>query len=272
MFKDKLGPWALIVGGSEGVGRSLAIKLAGQGLNIALVARKRQALEEAAAAIRSASQVEVRTLSQDMTAPNVMEAVRTFTNDIDVGLLIYNAGAMDRITTFLGDSIEGHMHTLRLNCEGPTRLCHHFGGLMRERRRGGIVLMSSASGLAGSYGVPIYGATKAFDMILGEGLWYEFKDFGVAVLTAVLGAVNTPSHERLFGGHLPEGGANPDSIAQEVLDNLENGPTLFVSTIKPMLPMLRSDDRRTAVSQLGEASKSFFAGGVNRAPYDPANG
>jgi short-subunit dehydrogenase len=174
------------------------MNLAAQGLNIALVARKRPALEEAAAALRGASKVEVRTLSQDMTAPDATDAIREFTSDIDVGLMVYNAGAMDRITTFLGDSIEGHLHTLRLNCEGPTRMCHHFGGRMRDRQRGGIVLMSSVSGLAGSYGVPIYGATKAFDMILGEGLWYEFKDFGVSVLTAVLGSVSTPSHERLF--------------------------------------------------------------------------
>jgi short-subunit dehydrogenase len=207
MFKDKFGPWGLIIGGSEGIGRSLAVRLAAQGLNIVMVARKRPALEEAAAVIRGASKVEVRTLSQDVTAPDAMDAIRAFTSDIDVGLMIYNAGAMDRITTFLGDRIEGHLHTLRLNCEGPTRMCHHFGGRMRDRQRGGIVLMSSVSGLAGSYGVPIYGATKAFDMILGEGLWYEFKDFGVSVLTAVLGSVSTPSHERLFGGHLPEGGA-----------------------------------------------------------------
>ena len=271
MFKDKFGPWGLIIGGSEGIGRSLAMNLAAQGLNIALVARKRPALEEAAAEIRGASKVEVRTLSQDMTAPDAMDAICAFTSDIDVGLMVYNAGAMDRITTFLGDCLEGHLHTLRLNCEGPTRMCHHFGGRMRDRQRGGIVLMSSVSGLAGSYGVPIYGATKAFDMILGEGLWYEFKDFGVSVLTAVLGSVRTPSYERLFGGHVPEGGANPDNVAQEVLDNLENGPTLFVSTIKPMLAMLRDEDRRNAVSQLGEASRTFFAGGVNRAPYDPAS-
>jgi short-subunit dehydrogenase len=65
---------------------------------------------------------------------------------------------------------------------------------MRDRGRGAIVLMSSVSGLAGSYGVPVYGASKAFDMILAEGLWAEFREFGVDVLCAVLGSVATPAH------------------------------------------------------------------------------
>jgi short-subunit dehydrogenase len=269
MLKDKFGPWVLIIGGSEGIGRSMAVRLAKEGLNIALVARKRKVLDEAAATVRAAAKVDVRTLSQDMTAPDMMEHIKAFTRDVTIGLLIYNAGAMDRFTTFLGDNIEGHLHTIRRNCEGPTRLCHHFGGLMREHRRGGIVLMSSVSGLAGSYGVPVYGGSKAFDMIFGEGLWSEFRDFGVSVLSAVVGSVATPANERMFLGKMPEGAANADDIAKEVLDNIENGPTLFLSNAKPMLSFLRNEDRRAAVSQLAEATKAFFARDVNRKPYDP---
>ena len=266
MFKDKYGPWAIIVGGSEGIGRALGEKLAAEGLNLLLVARKKGPLEEAAAAARAKGDVEVRLLQQDMTAPDMMENLESRSKDLDVGLLIYNAGAMDRVTTFLGDTLEGHLHTLRLNCEGPVRLCHHFGGRMVARGRGGIILMSSASGLAGSYGVPVYGATKAFDLILGEGLWCEFRESGVAVLCAVLGLVHTPAHERLMGQALPFG-ANAAETAQEVLDNIENGPTLYSRSVSSLLPVLQNPDRRKAVAEMADASRKFFTGKVNRTPF-----
>jgi short-subunit dehydrogenase len=266
MHKDKYGPWALIVGGSEGIGRALAEKLATDGIHLILVARKRDALEQAAAAAKSRAPIEVRLLVQDMTAPDMMANIESITQDVEVGLLIYNAGAMDRVTTFLGDTLQGHLHTLRLNCEGPLRLCYHFGRHMAARRRGGIVLMSSASGLAGAYGVPVYGATKAFDLILGEGLWCELKEFGVSVLCAVLGLVHTPSHERLMGQPLPFG-AKAEDVAQEVLDHIDDGPTLFSRSVTQLLPILRDPDRRAAVSQMAAASRKFFDGKANKAPH-----
>ena len=269
MFKDKYGPWALIIGGSEGMGRCMAIRLAKEGLNLALVARKRGPLEEAVTELKALNKGDVRGLSQDMTAPDMMDHIKDFTKDIDVGLLVYNAGAMDRFTTFLGDNIEGHLHTIRRNCDGPTRLSHHFGRLMRDRRRGGLILMSSVSGLAGSYGVPVYGASKAFDMILAEGLWAEFREFGVSVLSAVVGSVATPANARMFLGNQPEGLIDADTAAQEVLANLENGPTLFMSNVKKMVEFLRNGDRQQAVGQLADLTKTYFARGANNAPFDP---
>jgi short-subunit dehydrogenase len=266
MYKEKYGPWALIVGGSEGIGRALAEKLAADGMHLILVARKRQALEQTAAAAKSEGPIEVRLLVQDMTSPDMMAGIESITADVEVGLLIYNAGAMDRVTTFLGDTLEGHLHTVRLNCEGPLRLCYHFAKQMAARRRGGIVLMSSASGLAGAYGVPVYGATKAFDLILAEGLWCELKEFGVSVLCAVLGLVHTPAHERLMGQVLPFG-ASAEDIAQEVLDHIDDGPTLFSRSVAALLPILRDPDRRAAVSQMAAASRKFFTGKINKAPY-----
>jgi len=146
-MNGKYGPWALVIGGSEGIGRALVEKLAAQGINVAFTARKVAPLEETAVAVRTAYPgIRVRTLSQDITAPDMMAKVEAFTRDLDVGLLIFNAGAMNRVPEFLDDTVEGHLHTIRLNCEGPTRLCHHFGRKMRQRGGGGIMLMSSVFG------------------------------------------------------------------------------------------------------------------------------
>jgi short-subunit dehydrogenase len=268
VFKDKYGPWALIIGGSEGIGVCLGEKLAAKGLNVALTARKQATLDEAAAAVRKAGKVEVRTLSLDMTAPDMMARMSAFTKDMDIGLVIYNAGAMDRVTTFLGDTIDGHLHTIRLNCEGPARIAHHFGEKLKARGRGGFVLESSLSALAGSWGVPIYGATKAFDLMLAEGLWYEWKDFGIDVVCVVIGGTRTPSSDRLMGDRI----ANPmesEQVAQEILDNVANGPVYYVSGIQQIVPHLTAPDRRAAVVAFGDNAKDFFKTDVNRKPYDP---
>src|SRR5262245_41144483 len=88
----KYGPWALITGGSEGVGAALARKLAADGFNLVLVARKPAPLEELATELRAGG-AEVRILSADLSQPDVLDKVRAVTDDIEVGLLIYNAGA-----------------------------------------------------------------------------------------------------------------------------------------------------------------------------------
>ena len=67
--KNVYGPWAVIAGGSEGVGASFARQLAEAGLNLVLIARKPEPLEEVAAQVR-AHGVEVRTLQQDLLAPD----------------------------------------------------------------------------------------------------------------------------------------------------------------------------------------------------------
>src|SRR5580692_2648471 len=89
---DKYGPWALIVGGSEGIGAAFARKLAAKKFNIVLVARKEPPLLELATELR-ATGVEVRTLSADLSRPDVLEKVRTLTDDVVIGYLIYMAGA-----------------------------------------------------------------------------------------------------------------------------------------------------------------------------------
>lgn len=92
MDLNKYGPWALVIGGSEGVGAAFARKLAADGFKLVLVARKPGPLEALAEELR-AEDAEVRVLSADLAQPEVLDQVRAVTDDIEVGLLIYNAGA-----------------------------------------------------------------------------------------------------------------------------------------------------------------------------------
>ena len=92
MDLQRYGPWALIVGGSEGIGAAFARKLASRGFKVVLVARKPEPLENLAAELRAAG-TEVRTVSADLSTPGVLDQVREVTDDVEIGLLIYNAGA-----------------------------------------------------------------------------------------------------------------------------------------------------------------------------------
>jgi short-subunit dehydrogenase len=221
----KHGPWAVIAGASEGIGEQFARQLAQVGINVVLISRRREVLDPLADSIRRESGVEVRVLPLDLTADDATAAVVTATRDIEVGLLIYNAGADVGPTAFHDRSLDQVMHFVKLNVVTPTQLCHHFGGLMRTRRRGGIILVGSMAGLGGSALIVTYAATKAYDHALAEGLWKELKEYDVDVLAVVAGATATPAHARTGATHgegFPR--MDPADVARTGLEWLGRGP------------------------------------------------
>jgi short-subunit dehydrogenase len=170
-FAQKYGPWAVIAGASEGIGACLADQLAARGVDLVLIARNAALLDEVAATARDNHGVQTRVVVQDLTDPDVGSKVADATSGLDVGLLIYNAGASDRTNTFLDNELDYSLEQIKLDCIGPVTLTHHFGSAMRERGRGGIVLVSSLACVAGSATLAMYSAVKAFEHNLAEGLW-----------------------------------------------------------------------------------------------------
>jgi len=258
MFAQKYGPWAVIAGGSEGVGASFARKLAAKGLNLVLLARKLGPLEEVAHQVRSDYAVEVRAASLDLRLPDLLDRVRAITDDIEVGMLIYNAGVIGP-SPFLVRSLEQNLRSLRLTVDGPVILAHHFGRAMRERRRGGIIILGSMSSFAGSRNFVVYSAAKSFDVIFGEGLWCELRPYGVNVLSLIIGLTRTPKLMQAGGVELAEKTGQtllePDEAAQEGLDNLENGPTWIAGAHnREMAKAFAAMDRKAAVETLSGAS------------------
>ena len=131
---ERYGPWAVIAGGSEGIGACIAGELAQAGINLVLVARKPEPLEEVAANLRQASAIEVRTLALDLTEAAMLEKVRAVTDDIDVGLLVYNAGASHRTGPYIDWPIEDVIKVIRLNVDGKP--CSRIISAGRWRRGG----------------------------------------------------------------------------------------------------------------------------------------
>ncbi|MFI0479133.1 SDR family NAD(P)-dependent oxidoreductase [Actinomadura sp. 9N215] len=222
---DQYGPWAVIAGGSEGVGAAFAHRLADAGLNLVMIARKPGPLAETAGAVR-AKGVEVRTLELDLIAPDPLKAIREVTDDLDVGLLVFNAGANSYGHEFVTGDLDRFQGVIDLNITAQLAVTHHFGGLMKARGRGGILLVGSLAGYMGQAQISIYSAVKAFGRIFAEGLWLELREHGVDVLELVLGVTRTPAMERA-GLNMDIPGlviAEPDDVAREGLAHLKDGP------------------------------------------------
>jgi short-subunit dehydrogenase len=225
MDLGKYGPWALITGGSEGVGAGFARKLAADGFKLVLVARKPEPLEELAAELRAVG-TEVRVLSADLSKSDVLDKIRAVTDDIEVGLLVYNAGANNTRGLFVELPEEVTQSVIAINVLGQANLARHYGAAMCKRGRGGIILTGSLGGYMGSSSLVAYTAAKAFSRVFTEALWVECQPLGVDVLHLNIGFTATPAMARL-GMDLTHA-QPPEDVAQEGLDNIANGPIWIV--------------------------------------------
>ena len=237
-FADRYGPWALIAGASDGVGAAFARAIAERGVNVVLLARRQAVLDEVAAGIRSDTGVEARTLVVDLARPDAVATVVDAVAGLDVGTLVYCAGADPSYEPFLDQPLDAHLSMVQRNCVVPMQLAHHLAPALVARGSGAIVLLSSGAALCGGPNVVTYAASKAFDLVLGEALWAELHDQGVDVLSLVLGATDTPALRRLLAQRgTPTGPddttpipglVSADQVVAEALANLANGPTWFV--------------------------------------------
>lgn len=237
-FGERYGPWALVAGASDGVGEAYTRAMANRGLNVVLLARRQAVLDEVAASIRADTGVDTRAVALDLALDDAMATIVDATAGLDVGMVMYNAGADPLYEPFLANPVEAALSMVQRNCVMPMQICHHFGGEMVARGRGGIVLVSSGAGLVGARNMVAYGATKAFDIVMAEALWAELHEEGVDVLSLVLGVTDTPALRQLLvkRGALARaddqtpipGAATSEEVVAEAIANLPNGPTWFV--------------------------------------------
>jgi short-subunit dehydrogenase len=257
-FAKKYGRWAVIAGASEGIGASLADQLGARGLDLVLIARNGALLDEVATQARDAHGVQTRVVVQDLTDPEVGTKVADATDGLDVGLLIYNAGAADRTTTFLENELEYSLKQIKLDCIGPIALAHQFGTAMRERGRGGIVLVASLACLAGSATLAMYSAVKAFQHNFAEGLWAELRPHGVDVCCTPLGMTYTPAFQRMGIEYDPAAHMLSEDVAREIIENIGNGPVHVVGeNNRAAASAIWTIDRRALVEMMSTASLDF---------------
>jgi short-subunit dehydrogenase len=192
-FRNRYGSWGLVAGASRGLGAEFARQLAEQGLNLVMVARSRDELDSLADDLIRRNSIKALALVADLGSPATAGEILAKTQDLEIGLLVYNA-AYSGIGPFLDIPIEEHQREIQTNVSTPLVLAHQFGGKMLSRGRGGIILMSSLSASQGSALISNYTATKAYNLLLAEGLWEELRRQGVDVLASCPAAVSTPGY------------------------------------------------------------------------------
>lgn len=266
-FAAKYGPWALVAGASEGVGAAFAEGIAERGVNVVLLARRQTVLDEVAAGISARTGVETRTLAVDLAKSDAAAAVAARTAHLEIGFLVYCAGADPNFEPFLANPVATAEAMVQRNCMVPMQLCHHFAPAMVERHRGGIVLFGSGAGLAGGPNMVAYGATKAFDMVFAEALWSELHDEGVDVVGLIFGKTDTPALRRIEHSRgllasedeAPPDAASVEQVIAEAFDNLTNGPTVMVGDMmRAGAQMLGSMTRNEAVNLMIQASAAVM--------------
>jgi uncharacterized protein len=269
-FADKYGPWALVAGASDGVGSAFAESLAERGLNVVLLSRRQAVLDEVAAGISDRTGVETRTLAIDLASVDAAAQIAQATADIEIGFLVYCAGADPNFEPFLANSIETAESMVHRNCTVPMQLCHHFAQPMVDRGRGGIVIFGSGAGLAGGPNMVAYGASKAFDMVFAEALWSELHDKGIDVIGLILGKTNTPALRRLehergvldSEDDAPSDAMSVDDVVREAFENLDNGPTVMAGDMMRFAAQaLGSLTRNEAVNLVTQAQASVMRSG-----------
>jgi short-subunit dehydrogenase len=182
---NKYDGYALITGGSNGIGLEFARKLAAEGYNLVLVARDVTRLSEAAAELKQKYSVDVVILSQDLSKPESTDIIykQLQEKQIHVGLLVNNAGFGNHQDYFHKINQNIQVDMINLMCLGYMNLTYKFLPAMLEKKSGGIILISS---LAALFPVPlntIYSASKAFVLKLGINLHAEYGGKGIDILT-----------------------------------------------------------------------------------------
>ena len=271
-FAEKYGPWAVVAGASDGVGAAFASELARRGVNVVLLARRQAVLDEVANDIRARTGAATRTVAVDLADADASKTVAEATADLDVGFLVYCAGADPNFEPFLRNPVSTAEAMIQRNCTAPVQLCHHFAPAMVQRGSGGIVVFGSGAGFVGAPNMVAYGATKAFDMVFAEALWSELHEKGVDVLGLILGKTDTPALRRLERerGSVTavdeplSDAATVDEVIAEAFDNLANGPTWMVGeTMRAGMQMLGSLPRNDAVNLMIAASAASMGPGTD---------
>jgi short-subunit dehydrogenase len=264
-FKRKYGPTALIAGASEGLGAAWAKALAAKGLNLVLIARRKELLEKFGVQLAQEYNITVTSFAHDLSDPKAAEKIIDKLSNQEIGFVVYNA-ALSFVNPFLANSVGNHKQLVQTNIISPLELIYFFGGQMVKRGKGGMALMCSLAGFQGSGFLAAYAASKAYNLVLAESLWYEWKEKGVDVLGCCAGATSTPNYldsKPAKLNFLAPKTQLPDEVVNECLNYIGKGPSLITGSGNRLASffMQKVLPRKTAVKIMGNTTRKMY--GIN---------
>lgn len=225
--------WALITGASSGIGEAFAHRIAAEGYNLVLVARREDRLKEIAQKITNDSGVDAVTFARDLHHKESVEQLmgNLAARGIPVDVFFNNAG-YGLNGEFCELDITKQLEMIDLNCKAVVMLSHQIGQQMKARMSGSIIHTASLGGLAPTPFYSTYGATKAFIVSFSEALSEELRPHGVRIFTLCPGATET-EFERTsnFRGIRPAkvGFESAIEVAETAVRALKGSKSLIIS-------------------------------------------
>jgi len=193
---ERFGPWAVVTGASSGIGLEFARQIATSGINLVLVSRRAEALQKVGEELKRHHGVAYRVIEADLSLPGAELAVTEQTQDLDIGLLISNAGT-GQPGEFLAFEADSIARLTQLNAVSHMMLTHHFSRRFAKRGRGASLLISA---LGADSGLPYNAnsaAAKGLVNTLVRSLHYELKLVGVGITALVVTPTDTPIIEKM---------------------------------------------------------------------------
>ncbi len=250
-FSYRYGPWSVVTGAAQGVGLAFTEALLARGCSVVMVDR-----DPDVATVAEGLGAGVRAVVAELAEPAWLGAVAAAADDLEVGLVVANA-AVSHVGPFLDQPAAHRAATVLVNCLAPTDLAAWALPAMVARGRGGLVVTSSGSALAGTAGVATYSASKAYVLNLAEAIGWELQGTGVDCLALVAPAMDTPgwrSHP-VDESKLLAPAADPRAVVEAALDRLPEGGCFLAD---PGLELVAGFERAARVDLLSRATTSLY--------------
>src|SRR6266436_2507809 len=227
--KHRFGPWALVTGASSGIGKELTRQLAANGLNVVIAARRIDLLRELGDGIEREFSVQFRAVQADLSEEDSIDKIKDVTRDLDIGLIVSNAGAV-KAGEFMTMPLKDLHDQISINVVAHMELVRYFAPRLVKRARGGVMLVGA---MGASIGIPYIAnpsATKAYILALGEALHLELEKHGVAVTVLTPGLTDTAAVPEIMvdPGALPMKPMSVAQVASEGIAAIQANKTLCV--------------------------------------------
>jgi len=261
-LKEKYGNLALIAGASEGIGAAMSHYLASEGIDLVLVARRKEPLELFANLLSQKYKINTYCIVCDLTDSNATLTIKEALQGKEINLLVYNA-ALSYIGPFESNSMLQQQQIAYANMITPMNMLKIFGEPMLHKNKGAVIIMASLAGFQGSGFLAAYGATKAFNRVLAESIWYEWKSKGVDVIACCAGATSTPN----FIKTKPEKAnffapkvQSPEEVVDECFKKLGKQPSFISGTGNKIASfiMQRLLPRKMAITIMGDTTRKMY--------------
>lgn len=232
-LKTWRGDWALVTGASSGIGKEFALELASAGLNLVLVARRKELLEALAQELKTKYHIKVLVVGDDLVCPNAPAVIRARLDKagICIRLLVNNAGA-GKWGRFEITAAEEYDRVLQLNNQALVGLCREFFPSLSSFPRSAVINISSQAAFQPVPFMAVYAASKAFVHSFSLALYEEWKKYGIYVQTLIPGPTLTEFDEKAgaYASNLVERRPASEAVAASLKYLTSDEP--MVSSVK----------------------------------------